>query len=177
MMETVVTVFNTKGGTGKTTIADELVFNLPQPVSFLNLDAQPGALHESVEHQDSIIVADTPGRIEPGIEPVLERASVTVVPFIPSHKGLAALPEALSRVKHNPLLVLNTFDGRLNVHREVVERVKSEYGLPFVTVPRSTLFDQAAMQGKSVVDLVPNSKPAVAITLLASRVLTMIGES
>ena len=177
MMEKVVTVFNTKGGTGKTTIADELVFNLPKPVSFLNLDAQPGALHETIEHQGSIIVADTPGRIEPGIEPVLERASVTVVPFIPSHKGLVALPEALSRVKHNPLLVLNTFDSRLNVHKSVLEQVKSEYGLPFVTVPRSTLFDQAAMQGKSVVDLAPNSKPAVAITTLAARVLSMIGES
>lgn len=162
-------VVSIKGGTGKTTIADELVYNLPS-AGFINLDNQAGAMHDTFRTDNQLYtVVDTPGRVDRKVQQLLGQATVTVVPVTPSPKGIACLPETLSIV-HNPLIVLNMYEPRLLVHRSMYNQVK-QLNIPFTTLPRSTLFDQATLNNMSVTEYAPSSPAATAVNHLIGMIM------
>ena len=59
-----ILVCNQKGGVGKSLIADELAFSFERsgiPLSFIDLDAQGGTVHQTVQREDAqVVIIDTP---------------------------------------------------------------------------------------------------------------------
>ena len=66
-MKTIL-VCNQKSGVGKSLVADEIAFSFERsgiPVSFYDLDAQGGTLHQTNEVKDAeVAVVDTPGALQ-----------------------------------------------------------------------------------------------------------------
>ena len=84
-----ILIANQKGGVGKTTIADELAFELERrgaSVSFISTDPQGGSVHETDdgdEERDWRIV-DTPGVLADALPEWCEAADMVLVPMLPS---------------------------------------------------------------------------------------------
>lgn len=181
IMSTNIVVFNTKGGTGKTTIADELCFWLRdrEPTSFLNLDAQPGCLHETERVPGAqLVVVDTPGRVDSTITKAVRSAGVVVVPIEPSVKSVAVLPSVLAHIPVGVpvVVVLNGFDYRFRAHQDVDKAVRSMVDTVF-TVPRSSMVEQAFMAGVSVCSFAPKSPVGIGLYSLCSKVYLLAKEN
>ena len=92
-----ILIANQKGGVGKTTIADELAFELERrgaSVSFISTDPQGGSVHETDDgdkERDWRIV-DTPGVLADALPEWCEAADMVLVPMLPSprHRADAA---------------------------------------------------------------------------------------
>ncbi len=98
--------------------------------------------------------------------------------------GINALVTSISLVKENlnPALditgvVMNFFDGRTNLSREIVGIVRNYFGdVTFSTwIPKAVKLDESARMQKTIFEYAPKSRVANAFRLLAKEILTRKG--
>ena len=178
-MTSIILVANPKGGTGKTTVADELAFALESKgnvVSFANLDNQGGTIHETIEHpQSDFMIVDTPGVLTDDAKDWVKAADILLVPTNPSVRDVVSTLEFVKAMKrYIPVyIVLN----RYNRHRVVSKQfdlLVEEYGLDVIgRLPDSTEFPKAAMNRTGVVTTRSYSPAANAVKELAKNVTSL----
>ena len=178
----VILIANPKGGSGKTTLADELAFEMEArglTVSFANLDNQGGTIHETVEYPDSdILIIDTPGRLMDKMKDWAKSADIVLVPLNPSVRDLPVTVEFVETIQsYAPtFIVMNRFNPRFVVSKELV-RYASDSGLPVVgKLVESTEFPKASMNQKGVVHTSPHSTAAFSVRSLTDNVLKKVGK-
>lgn len=171
---------NEKGGTGKTTLADEIAWGLERrghKTGFISLDPQGGERHEKnlLEDDDAVNVVDTPGFLTQNFAKWAENADLAIIPADPSVRGLKSLKRTIKLLTDaNPELlfgvVVNNFSAQRIVDRQFLELLKADEVPVLGTVPTSTSFEQGAALDKSVVELNKNSKAAAAIEQLLDQI-------
>lgn len=176
-MTSIILVANPKGGTGKTTVADELAFAFEAKgmlVSFANLDNQGGTIHESIEHPGSdLMIVDTPGRLADEAKDWAKSADLLIVPTNPSVRDVIPTIELVKTMKrHIPTyLVVNRYNPNRVVSKQF-DLLLEEQGLEVIgRLPDSTEFPKAAMNREGVVTARSYSPAAMAVKELARNVL------
>jgi chromosome partitioning protein len=151
-MKTVL-IANSKGGVGKTTLSDELIFELERrdkKVSFISLDPQGGALHEPSlsSDDDDYMVIDTPGYVSKDFSKWIDNADIVLFPTTPSIFDLMPLQKYIELFKKNKKqkkygVVINMHDERRIVDREFEEALNN-FGYPLITkIPGTTAIKKA----------------------------------
>jgi chromosome partitioning protein len=185
-----IVIMNSKGGVGKTTLADELVFWVDrhtdpedgQVWQIADLDAQGGLIHEPGERAGALVeIVDMPGEIGERDADVVRQADVVVVPMHNSSRDRPATEQTLRTIKRAGrrglpvVLVVNRYVSRTRQDREWVEQglrdwlngLIAERSLPMVVcvmaMPESSLVRAAAEEGVSVVTKAPRSSAAKAV--------------
>ena len=105
-MKTIL-VCNQKSGVGKSLVADEIAFSFERsgiPVSFYDLDAQGGTLHQTNEVKDAeVAVVDTPGALQ---------ADVVVIPTRMASRDIEPLMRMRKAVfKHSKAKIVYVMNG------------------------------------------------------------------
>lgn len=167
-MKTVLIV-NFKGGVGKTLIADELMYKLEKdkiPASFINLDPQGSACHESCEVPGAEIkIVDTAGHLTENLKDMIEEADFIIVPTMMSKSDKQPL-ETMIQILHpyqdkKPILfVFNCWD-RFKFTKEFINYFNVAYPeLKTTILANTTAFKQAGAYGMSLEEYQPTN-PAV----------------
>lgn len=178
-MKTILVVA-TKGGVGKTTLCDELLYSFErtdEPASFYNLDPQKGAAHEAVKNKEAVVtVVDTPGSVQDELPQELEMADVIVIPCRASVKDMPALQSmrkmAAKYAPETPVVILLNGWTRFTSNKEFEEWLKSTCRdrEELTTMVYSEMVPQAAMCDSSVVEY-DRSGNAAAVLLRAVNVI------
>lgn len=169
----IVAIMNKKGGVGKTTLADELLFSLARrgrTCGFLTTDPQAGGIHEptKVTDADEFVIVDTHGGVDAATNDVIMMADVVIVPVEPSVKGLPSTLQTITMVEStNPsarvFVVLNRYVPREVASKAFVEVMRNEAAFldkPVFVVPRRAAFQAAETRMCSVVDVSPAAAQA-----------------
>lgn len=178
-MKTIL-VAATKGGVGKTTLCDELLYSFERTgdaASFYNLDPQLGAAHKPEKRKDAVVaVVDTPGSLEDELPREMEMADVIVIPCRASMKDMPAF-QAVRKMAEKyaagtPVVLLLNGWNRFTSNREFVEWLKSTQRPEEVltTMIQSEMIPQAAMNDASVVEY-DRAGNAAAVLLRAINVI------
>lgn len=180
-----ILIISQKGGTGKTTIADNLAFALEaagQPVAFYDTDPQGGALHDTAEPDGAAVaVIDTPGTLTDSTRDMIADAAVVIIPTRASALDMQPLARVRDMVAAEApavpvLIVINGWNrwGNARSYREWVEG-----GLRpterVAVLSQSEAVPQAAGNGVSVAAWAPKSRPAKDLTAIAETVRGMLG--
>lgn len=161
---------NIKGGSGKTTIANELAYSLDHtntPYSFFNLDPQGGSPHsESLNDHAIIQIADTPGHPEEeDVVKYARAANVVVIPVRSSTLDAHAFMQTFNTVREvNPkakIIIVQNGWNRWKAAREFTEWLrKNAPDIPILPLSQSEMIVQATAQKRSVVERAPKSRVA-----------------
>lgn len=126
-MKTIL-VCNQKGGVGKSLVADEIAFSFERsgiPVSFYDLDAQGGTLHQTNEVKDAqVAVVDTPGALQEALADWLAEADVVVIPTRTTSRDIEPLIRMRKAVfKHGKARIVYVMNGwnRFKASRDFME--------------------------------------------------------
>lgn len=176
---TAIMVANQKGGVGKTTIADELMFALERrgrSVVFQNLDNQGGAVHypSIPTGEEDYLVIDTPGNLNRDFSKWCEGADIVLFPTGASNLDLVPLQRCWNIAKEargtKLAVVLNRYDPRRNADRDFVKFLENA-GMPvWGEIPEATAFVKANARAASVHDVEPGGKADLAMERLCDRI-------
>lgn len=165
-MKTIL-IANQKGGTGKTTIADELAFAFERenvPYSFCDLDGQGGTIHSGVSAEDAAVqIVDTPGRLEENLGEWFKAADLILIPTRMSSRDIPSLQTMLDTVERNDakgkvIIVLNGWN-RFRACQDFEEQFNEAYpDNKIVKLPQSEAFVNAGNAGVSVFDIHTKNK-------------------
>lgn len=182
-----ILVLNRKGGSGKTTIADELMFSLERSnisSAFVDLDEQQTSIHEDSsagKENADVWVIDTPGALSNHIENWIADADVVVVPTNPSARDIPMLLETLENVRTygrnvHLVIVINRFTRYTASQQflDVVQKVREE-GEIITTIPQSEVFQKAFIHHRSVIDEAPKSVAALKTLQTINAIRTAAG--
>ena len=178
-MKTILVV-NQKGGTGKTTICDELAFACERAgivYDFYDLDSQGGSLHDPVTHEDSIVsIVDTPGALQPEMGTWMSEADLILIPTRPTVRDVKPLERMIQLVKENnievPVVCVIMGWNRYRGTAEFMEYAETMYpALEILTIPQTEGFVQAALSGISIVEYAPESLGAKKVLDLVAVVM------
>lgn len=157
-----ILIANQKGGVGKTTIADELAFELERrgaSVSFISTDPQGGSVHETDdgdEERDWRIV-DTPGVLADALPEWCEAADMVLVPMLPSPRDieptLRTIEVARKSTSAPVAVVVNQYNPYGVLDRQLAEYLAGEGERVIAKVPKAVALAQAAAGGCSVAGL------------------------
>lgn len=176
---------NIKGGSGKTTIANELAYSLDHtetPYSFFNLDPQGGSPHvESLDDAAVIQIADTPGH--PTMEEIARyarAANIVVIPVRSSILDAHAFIQTLNIVREvNPsvqIIIIQNGWNRWTAAREFTEWLqKNAPGIPILPLSQSEMIVQATAQKRSVTDRAPRSRVAEQMRVIVNTIREAAG--
>lgn len=182
-------IANPKGGVGKSTICDELVYGLRRrgyKVAYVNLDNQGGSSHEAAASTEGcdFVVVDTPGALTEDLRDWMDASDIVLIPTLASKRDVDRLRQTWAVAKdvsqeHRDRgdeslhggLVLNRFNPRALIDQAYIEMVRSEGMHIFGTLPDTTQIKQAEMQGVSVVDYAPRSRYAEHMEALIDAVV------
>lgn len=180
MTSTYILVANVKGGVGKTTIADELVFAFARRglhVGYQNLDNQGGGVHEPsmLNGSEEIVVIDTPGSFHRDLPKWCDSADVIIMPTTASTLDLVPLLKCWNVAKESRAgkvaVVVNRFDGRRSADGDILRFLEGMSMPVWGKIPEATAFVKANARMTSVHELSPTGKAAVSIEELASRII------
>ena len=167
-MKTVL-VCNQKGGVGKSLIADEISFAFERDgiiANHIDLDQQGGCIHSTEEKEGAVVqVVDTPGALSSEFNEWIDAADVIIVPTKMTLRDQEPLMRMIdiieSRKNKKPVLYIMNCWNRYNTSRDFEDWFEAEYpNLKICNLSQSELFNHAAAEGKSVVDLKKSSLPA-----------------
>ena len=173
-----ILICNTKGGVGKSLIADELTFSFERTgtvYNFYDLDSQGGTIHRTNKNVNALVsVIDTPGALNEQMALWISSADLIIVPTRTTSRDIEPLKRMIEIVNRNyneckVIYVLNAFN-RWRASRDFYEWLSKYVHNTILTLPQSELFVQASAYRKSVVDYAPKSKAAVAILELCNKV-------
>lgn len=168
-----ILVYNRKGGVGKTTIADELMFSLERSgidAVYIDLDDQESSIHtdqsDDADHAD-VVVVDTPGALSADVQSWMESADVIVIPTNASGRDiptmLAAIESAREYAPQSPrVLVVNRYN-RYKAATEFINALKeaADQGETIMTLPQAEAFQSAFLNEQSVLESAPKSSAAL----------------
>lgn len=180
-----ILVLSQKGGTGKTTLADNIAFVLEadgHPVAFYDTDPQGGALHGTAEVKGAdVAVIDTPGTLTDATRDMIADAAAVIIPTKASALDMQPLERIRDMVAEAApsvpvLIVINGWNRYRNARsfREWLEGTLRDAERVAV-LSQSEMIPQAAGNGVSVVEYAPKSRPAVQLAEIAQTVRGMIG--
>lgn len=172
-MKTIL-VMNSKGGTGKTTIADEVGFWLEchgHVVDYVNVDGQPGLIHSTEKRGGADLrVVDMPGQILPNEGDAARAADLVIVPTQNSSRDrevtLGTLRRLARAAPETPVvLVFNRVQGRTRRDRALATMDSKAWAVANRTpslrmvcqIPESVAVRDAAEAGVSVTAIRPAS--------------------
>lgn len=170
MNPTRIVVVNSKGGSGKSLIARELVHSMIRtgvPYNFYNFDGQLGSDEEHEDENAQVMIADTPARAtDKEIRSYASSADVIVVPTMTGMDDAAPAVHTIAVAQAtNPqakIVVIQNSWSRYRLSKDYGDWLKNNLGedIEIVRLPRSEMFGQARAAQKSVVDWAPKSKAA-----------------
>lgn len=175
-----ILLLSQKGGTGKTTLADNIAFGLESngvSVAFYDIDAQGGALHETTEPEDATVaVIDTPGFLTDDTQDMIADADVVVIPTRASALDMPPLERTRDLIAAIAptvpvLIVLNGFNRWSNAKgfKEWIEENLKPTESVFV-LSQSEVVPQAAANGEGIGTFAPKSRPATELAALIESV-------
>ncbi len=173
-----ILISNTKGGVGKSLIADELAFSFERtdiPYNFYDLDSQGGTLHRTSKKENATVsVIDTPATLNDQLGQWISSADLIIIPTRTTSRDIEPLRRMIEIVnrnnnKCNVIYVLNAFN-RWRVSNDFYEWLSRYVNSTILFLPQSELFVQASAYRKSIVDYAPKSKAAFAILELCNKV-------
>lgn len=181
-MKTVL-ICNSKGGVGKSLIADELSFSLDRSgiaFNFYDLDAQGGTLHKPAKMDGAeVSIVDTPGALQGEMAEWIGQSDLVIIPTRCTSRDIEPLLRIRQAVEANTkapvVYVLNCWT-RYRAARDFREWLEGQVGdAPILTLPQSEQFVQAGAYGVSVVEYAPQSAAAKATIAMCDAILAFIG--
>lgn len=177
---------NQKGGVGKTMLADQAAFWLEKQkgnskVSFIDLDQQGGAIHETVNDSEAAYqVIDTPGALKDEMREWFKDADVVVIPtncnchdMIP----LERVMEIAGDFDPNKFIIVFNRWNRFSGTAEFINWFQISYpGYKTILVPMSVALTDAAARELSIADYKPKHKAAEAIDSLMRLIIKTLGD-
>jgi len=177
-----VLICNQKGGSGKSTIADNLAWSLERtgtPYSFYDLDGQGGVVHETAEAPDAAVaIIDTPGALQPQLREWITEAGVILIPTKMTRMDMQPLQRmmALVRTAGCPVLYILNGANRFRAAAAFEEWFREAAGeAEILKLPQSEQIVQAAAYGISVVEYAPKSPAAAAMLDIVNAVWSKLG--
>lgn len=180
-----ILLLSQKGGTGKTTLADNIAFAFESagvPTAFYDTDPQGGALHETTEPEGAdIAVIDTPGTLTDATRDMIEDADLIVLPTRASRLDIPALERTRDLIgevapKTPVIIVLNGYNRWSNA-KGFLDWLQS--GLKdserVIALSQSEKVPQAAAAGIGVIEHAPRSTPAAQIRDIVQTIKTALG--
>lgn len=174
---------NQKGGVGKTLLADEIAFQLEREhtVSFLDLDQQGGAVHETKEVPEAeYLVIDTPGALQSEMRNWISEADVVIIPTnCNSHDmvPLQRMMELAAGFDSNKFIVVFNRWNRFSGTAEFINWFNVSYpGYKTMLIPMSVALTDAAALGMSICEYKPKHKAATAIEDFTKLIFKALGE-
>lgn len=180
-----ILVCNQKGGVGKSLIADELAFSFERskvPVSFVDLDAQGGTIHQTDQREDAkVTVVDTPGALQAELKDWIAAADIIIIPTRTTSRDIEPLMRmqqavgAAQRAGKPVVYVLNGWN-RWRASSDFLEWFKGNSGdVPIYKLPQSEQFVQAGASGVSVVEYARHGAAVKATLELCNAVRALAG--
>ena len=183
-----ILVYNRKGGVGKTTVADELMFSLERDgisCAYIDLDDQESSVHaDETERADKaeVLVIDTPGALTSEVQAWMSDADIIVIPTTASGRDIGMLQAALRAADeyapHVPrIIVLNRYNryrAAQEFHEALKEETKAEQTY-LVTLPQSEAIQNAYLNDRSVVEEAPKSTAAYHTLLMVNQIRSAAG--
>lgn len=152
-MTITIAVMNQKGGVGKTTLSDEIIYELERrgrSVAFTNMDPQGGAKHEPTmcTGSEDYLVIDTPGHMTRDFANVAKASQIIVIPTIPDSQNTMALERSYkiaktANSKAKIGVVLNCYAGNRLVDKDFESYINAKGYPVWAKIPKTTEFDQA----------------------------------
>lgn len=181
-----------KGGSGKTTICDQLAFSLKEQgksVEVLDLDDQQGSRFVNTgDENPEYTIIDTRGALDMpihlngnalSIEDIIESSDLVLIPFLPEADSEAPLANVVNRCKKvgtDFRIVFNKLDLRRVVDQIMFQNICADYpGKVLKTaLHQGTAVSQARLLSKSINEVDTSSKPAKDFALLVNEVLEVV---
>lgn len=172
-----------KGGVGKSTIANALAFGIERrgfTAAFANADNQ----HDSVfpervsEEGDDFQVVDSPGYIDESFAEMCSHADLILLPMMASSFDLEVTIRcfeiANEQAPGRTFVVLNTYDKRGTVDRDLVSFLEDREVPILGLIPRAVAVRKAQIRGIDLFELDCKSPASVALEALTDSVLTVM---
>ena len=180
-MKTIL-ICNQKGGVGKSTIADLLMWEFEKegiPASFYDLDGQGGVIHETYEDPDAkVAVVDTPGALQEQMKEWIDQADLIIIPTKTTMMDMNPLMRMIKLVKDVkcPVIYVEMMWNRYTTAAQFDEWLinETEKKATIYRIPQSEMIAQAAAMGVSVVDYAPKAPIANTITKFVKYVRFLI---
>lgn len=168
-----ILVVNRKGGVGKTTICDELMFSFERSgidCAYIDLDDQNSSIHH--DHSDTAdtadaIVIDTPGALSADMRSWMENADVIVIPTNASGRDIPMMMEVLEAAREyapdTPRIIVANRFNRYKASSEFMSvlREAADSGEVLSTIAHGEAFQAAFSEDKSILDIAPRTTAAV----------------
>ena len=130
-----ILIISQKSGVGKTTIADEILFELERhsfPYTFYELDDQGGKVHKPVKNPEArFIVADTPGGLCADTPKWIYTSDLVILPTRPSFRDIEPFLRMGALIRKNlkpgagAMFVINMVNPRFKATRDFMEWLKT----------------------------------------------------
>ena len=180
-----VLMLSQKGGTGKSTIADNLAFMLEDEghaVTFYDTDPQESAIHATVVYEDAdYTIVDTPGVLTDDTRDMLKASDLVIIPTQASMLDMKPLERTRELVAKTvpsvPVLIVingwNRWSNASNFKEWLEGTLRPTEHLAILS--QSDMIRQAANEGLSVVSYAPNSRPARELIEILEQVKGLLG--
>lgn len=177
-----ILICNQKGGVGKSTLADLLMWSFEKdgiPTSFYDLDGQGGVIHKPIEVDNArVAVIDTPGALQKDLGTWIQNADVVIVPTKATMMDINPLIRMIEPVSTAtcPVVYVEAMWNRFTAAAMFEEWFSQETGdkSKILRIPQSELVVQAAAVGKSVIDYAPRSPAAEAASEFVKYIRSLI---
>ena len=174
---------NQKGGVGKTLLADSAAshFEKKTKVSFLDLDQQGGAIHETKNKPGAeILIIDTPGALQENMMEWIKEADIVVIPTNCNRYDMVPLQRMLEMASEFDqskfIIVFNRWNRCLGT-AEFINWFSVNYpGYKTFFMPNSVALTDAAARSLYIGDYKPKHKAARAMNDFMALLEKTIGE-
>ena len=174
---------NQKGGVGKTLLADATTmhFKKSSKVSFLDLDQQGGAIHETNKVPDADYqIIDTPGALEKTTSEWIKDADLVIIPTRCNRYDMVPLKRMMDIVskfdKNKFIIVFNMWNRSLGTAEFINWFLASYPGYKTFLMPNSVALPDAAAHDMFILDYKPKHKAALAMAEFMNLIENTLGE-
>lgn len=174
---------NQKGGVGKTLLADSAAFHFEKTstVSFIDLDQQGGAIHESNEvTEPDVQIIDTPGALQKDMREWMRDSDLVVIPTNCNRYDMVPLQRMMEIAAEFPkekfIIVFNRWNRCLGTAEFINWFSVSYPGYMTFFMPNSVAFTDAAARSMYIGDYKPKHKAAYAMEEFMNLLEKTLGE-